>query len=138
MNENDLSYLKSCVTLRPQWDNCHRGEAKVGILNFKTTWSEIQKASQTATERRLYLAGKFQIYSIFTSPPQCWSQAVVCASTPRMYPRSGYFLVFYKYAIRSVCNQGPYISDVRNFSSFFYQKIVDVDFLHIIFYKERL
>ena len=28
-----------------------------------------------------------------SSPPQCWSQAVVCVSTPRMYPRSGYFLV---------------------------------------------
>ena len=27
------------------------------------------------------------------SPPQCRSQAVVCVSTPRMYPRSGYFLV---------------------------------------------
>ena len=26
-------------------------------------------------------------------PPQCRSQAVVCVSTPRMYPRSGYFLV---------------------------------------------
>ena len=48
----------SWVTLRPQWDHCQRGEAEVRILNFKTTWSEIQKASQTATERRLYLAGK--------------------------------------------------------------------------------
>ena len=28
-----------------------------------------------------------------SSPPQCWSQAVVCVSTPRMYPRSEYFLV---------------------------------------------
>ena len=28
-----------------------------------------------------------------TSPPQSRSQAVVCVSTPRMYPRSGYFLV---------------------------------------------
>ena len=28
-----------------------------------------------------------------TSPPQSQSQAVVCVSTPRMYPRSGYFLV---------------------------------------------
>ena len=26
-------------------------------------------------------------------PPQSRSQAVVCVSTPRMYPRSGYFLV---------------------------------------------
>ena len=29
-------------------------------------------------------------------PPQSRSQAVVCASTPRMYPRSGYFLVTHK------------------------------------------
>ena len=27
------------------------------------------------------------------SPPQSRSKAVVCVSTPRMYPRSGYFLV---------------------------------------------
>ena len=30
------------------------------------------------------------------SPPQSWPKAVVCVSTPRMYPRSGYFLVYYK------------------------------------------
>ena len=28
------------------------------------------------------------------SPPQSRSQAVVCVSTSRMYPRSGYFLVY--------------------------------------------
>ena len=39
------------VTLRPQSDHCCRGEAEVRILNFKTTWSEFQKASQTATEQ---------------------------------------------------------------------------------------
>ena len=39
------------VTLRPQSDPCRRGEAEVRILDFKTTWSEFQKASQTATER---------------------------------------------------------------------------------------
>ena len=35
------------------------------------------------------------VYAILkkTSPPQSWSKAVVCASTPRKYPRSGYFLV---------------------------------------------
>ena len=38
------------VTLRPQSDRCRRGEAEVRILDFKTTWSEFQKASQTATE----------------------------------------------------------------------------------------
>ena len=28
-----------------------RGEAKLRILDFKTTWSEFQKASQTPAER---------------------------------------------------------------------------------------
>jgi len=31
----------------------------------------------------------------FSLPPQCWSQAFVCVSTPRIYPRSKYFLVTY-------------------------------------------
>ena len=39
------------VTLRPQSDRCHQGEAKVRILNFKTTWLEFQRASQTATKQ---------------------------------------------------------------------------------------
>ena len=39
------------VTLRPQSDRCCRGEAKVHILDFKTTWSESQKVIQTATEQ---------------------------------------------------------------------------------------
>ena len=39
------------VTLRPQSDRCRQGEAEVHILDFKTTRSEIQKASQTATEQ---------------------------------------------------------------------------------------
>ena len=38
------------VTLRPQSDHCHQGEAEVRTLYFKTTWSEFQKASQTTTE----------------------------------------------------------------------------------------
>ena len=29
-----------------------------------------------------------------SSPPQSRSKAVVCVSTPRMYPRSGYFLIY--------------------------------------------
>ena len=32
-------------------------------------------------------------YSSISSRPQCRSQAVVCVSTPRKYPRSGDFLV---------------------------------------------
>ena len=43
------------------------------------------------------------------SPPQCRSQAVVCVSTPRMYPRSGYFLVK---------NISKYILQIRQFSSY--------------------
>ena len=38
------------VTLRPKSDRCRQGEAKVRILNFITTWSEFQKASQTAID----------------------------------------------------------------------------------------
>ena len=38
----------SWVTLRPQSDCSRRGEAEVRIFNFKTTWSEFQKPSQTA------------------------------------------------------------------------------------------
>ena len=41
----------SWVTLRPQSDRCCRGEAEVHILDFKTTWSESQKVSQTVTEQ---------------------------------------------------------------------------------------
>ena len=61
-----------------------RGEAEVRILNFKTTWSEFQKASQTATKR-----GNAELPILNfkeTSPLQSRSQAVVCVSTPRMYP----------------------------------------------------
>ena len=81
-----VSWVKNMhpgLTLRPQWDRCHQGEAEVRILNFKQTWSELHKVSQTTTEQELYLAGK--------SPSQWRSQAVVCFSTPRMYPQSKYF-----------------------------------------------
>ena len=39
------------VTLRPQSDRYRRGEAEVRTLNFKTTWSEFQRPSQTSAER---------------------------------------------------------------------------------------
>ena len=47
------------ITLRPQSDYCRQGEAKLHILDFKTTWSEFQKPSQTAVmggeaELRIY------------------------------------------------------------------------------------
>ena len=37
----------SWVTIRPQWDCCCQGEAEVIIIDFKTTWSEFQRPSQT-------------------------------------------------------------------------------------------
>ena len=37
------------VTLRPQSDRCRRGEAEVRLFDFKSTLSEFQNASQTAT-----------------------------------------------------------------------------------------
>ena len=76
----------SWVTLRPQSDRCCRGEAEVRILDFKTTWSEFQKPYQTAAVRG---EAELRIYNLKkTSPTQSRSQAVVCVSTPRMYPRS--------------------------------------------------
>ena len=31
----------------PSWTTAEQGEAELRILNFKTTWSEFQKSSQT-------------------------------------------------------------------------------------------
>ena len=112
----------SCVTIGPLSDCCCWGEAEVHILDFKTTWSEFQKASQTATEQgkveqwifdfkttwsefrktcQTNVArgeAELRIYNLEkTSLPQSRSQAVVCVSTPRVYPCSGSFLVSNKY-----------------------------------------
>ena len=66
-------------------------KAELRILNFKTTWSVFQKPCQTAAMRG---EAQLRIHNLKeTSPPQNRSQAVVCVRTPRMYPRSGYFLV---------------------------------------------
>ena len=47
---------------------------------------------QTAAPRG---EAELRIYNLKKrSPPQRRSKAVVCVRTPRMYPRSGYFLVF--------------------------------------------
>ena len=67
------------------------GKAELCILDFKTTWSEFQKPSQTAVRQ-----GKAELrtYNLKkTSPRLSQSQAVVSVSTPRKYTRSGYFLV---------------------------------------------
>ena len=48
-----FQFLQSFIIFRvpdAQLDHCRRGEAEVRILDFKTTWSESQKVSQTVTE----------------------------------------------------------------------------------------
>ena len=61
------------VTLRFLWDRCHQGKAEVGILDFKTTWSEFQKASQTAFEQgeaELHILDFKTTWSEFQNPSQ--------------------------------------------------------------------
>ena len=85
------------ITLTPQLDRCCRGEAEVRILDFKTTRSEFQIPSRPDCSHRG--EAEIRIFDFKTtwvrvsSSPKIRSQAVVSVSTPRMYPRSGYFLV---------------------------------------------
>ena len=61
------------VTLGPQSDRCGQVEAKVRILDFKITWSEFQKASQTAAERgeaELHILDFKSTWSEFQKPSQ--------------------------------------------------------------------
>ena len=56
-----------------QSDRCPRGEAKLCIFNFKTTWSEFQKPLQSATERgeaKLHILNLKTIWSEFQKPCQ--------------------------------------------------------------------
>ena len=79
---------------KPSQTAIEQGKAELRILNFKTTWSQFQKPSQTAVRRG---EAELHIYNLKkTLPPQSRSQAVVCVSTTRKYPRSSYFLVFSK------------------------------------------
>ena len=43
-----------------------------------------------------------------SSPPQSFPKAVVCVSTPRMYPRSRYFLVSIKFHTAVLCGKNVY------------------------------
>ena len=59
------------VTLRPQSGRCCQGEAEVRILNFKNTWSEFQKPSQTTAKRgeaKLHILDFKTILSDFQKP----------------------------------------------------------------------
>ena len=72
--------IASRVTLRPQWDRCRQGEAKVCILDFKRTWSVFQMPSQTAPAeakaRCVYSILKPHGQSFITSPESVQSSCV--------------------------------------------------------------
>ena len=59
--------------LRPQLDRFRQGEAEVRIIDFKTTWSEFQMASQAVTE---WSKAELRIFNFKTtrSEFQKWSQ----------------------------------------------------------------
>ena len=67
------------VTFRPLWF-IRQGEAELHTLQNKARWIQA-----------MYIETHFSV----SSPLQSRSQAVVCVSTPRMYPQSRYFLVYY-------------------------------------------
>ena len=73
------------VTLRPQSDCCRQGEAEVRILDFKTTWSEFQKANQIATKQGNIERISNQNLSLFTSqesvPSSCVRKRVLPSFT---------------------------------------------------------
>ena len=68
-----------------------RGEAKLRMLDFKTTWSEFQEPCQTAATQSKAELGIYNLKQIL--PSQSGSQVVLCISTPRMYLRIRYILV---------------------------------------------
>ena len=109
------SCMGSKPKMYPRQTTAAQGEAELRVLDFETTWSEFHKPSQTAATRgeaELCILDLKTTWSDFQkpyqtavnlkkpSPPQSWSQAVVYISTPRVYPRSGYFLVNTKSASR--------------------------------------
>ena len=62
------------VTLRPLSDHCRQGEAEVRILDFKNTWSEFRKPSQTAAtpgEAELRILDFKTTWSEFQEPCHC-------------------------------------------------------------------
>ena len=67
------------VTLRPL-GSMRQDKANLRSLQYQAKQSHPSPYTQT----------HFRV----SQPPQSRSKAVVCVSTPRMYPRSGYFLVF--------------------------------------------
>ena len=109
-----MSHLQISLCLevqRPSQTTAERGEAELRILDFQTTWSEFQKTYQTAAVQG---TAELSIYNLKKiSPPHSWSQAVVCVSTTRKYPHSGYFLVLNIY--KEFCVHFPKLYNPASF-----------------------
>ena len=72
----------------PSQTAAERGEAELRILNFKTTWSEFQKASQTAAmrgEAELRILNFKTTWSEFQKP--CQTAAASLIFTSRVSPK---------------------------------------------------
>ena len=62
-------------------------------LSFKGVNKILSHAVVLGEAKPSYVYSNLKPHFRISSPPQSRSQAIVCISTPRMYPRSGYFLV---------------------------------------------
>ena len=118
-------------------DCSRRGEAEVRILNFKTTWSEFQRPSQTdpAKDKPRCVHSILKPHFRVSSPPQSRSQAVVCVSTPRKYSQSGCFLENNKNSPLSWQLYLSKVSNVKMDTYFFMKRYMD---FHILFIKQDL
>ena len=74
-------------TLRPL-GLIRQGKAELHTLHY-----------QVRQSRTAYIKNHFSI----SSPSQCWSQAVVCVSTPRIYLQNGYFLIIIRIQNSTLC-----------------------------------
>ena len=74
----------------PYW--ARQSRATYLYTRFRNYIVRVPKACQTAV---MWGEAELRTYNLIkTSPPQIRFQAAVCVSTPRMYPRSAYFLVW--------------------------------------------
>ena len=74
--------VKNIYSKSPSGPYGPKGKEKPSFIDMLQYWAGGQN-------RAAYIKTRFRVLS----PPQCQSQAVVCVSTPKMYPRSRYFLV---------------------------------------------
>ena len=101
-----FQFLQSCFKM---------AQIKVSwyVLRVKNMNSSLPLETLCVHEARQSEAMYIKTHFSVQSPPQFRSQAVVCVSTPRMYPRSGYFLVQTILYIPTF-DYSPYLSNPQN------------------------